>query len=99
MKIMFNDFLTILIFPAFSSFSLVVFLLNRYNMEHVRPAETSVKPIYIRTSTLLIATGNITTLPCFYNSCSNDIMSLLLETFLLVRLNSDQSKPMKISNT
>lgn len=30
-------------------------------MEHVRPAETSVKSIYIRTSTLLMTAGNITT--------------------------------------
>jgi len=59
--IMFNDFLTILIFPRFSSFSLIVSLLNRYNVEHVRPTKTSVKPIYIKTSTLLIAAGNITT--------------------------------------
>lgn len=44
-----------------SSFSLIVSLLNRYNVEHVRPTKTSVKPIYIRTSTLLIAAGNITT--------------------------------------
>lgn len=67
-------------------------------MEHVRPAETSVNPIYIRTSTLLIAAGNITTLPC-YNLCPNYIISLFLEMFLLVRLNLDQSpKPMKILN-
>lgn len=68
---------TILIFLRFSFPSLVASLLNRYNVEHVRSAETSVKPIYIRTSTLLVVVGNITTIFCL-----NYITSLLSETFI-----------------